>query len=859
MANIKLLTSVLSRLLARCSPTTLLSVIFLFSVSTIHAEDVSIGPEPEWLYKPVLKPVKPYAEGSVSDGYYLEYVDGQVNLRSQAVYRHVIRHIVNESGVQNASEVSVTYDPAYQKVIFHKIVLIRNGRKTSQLNLDQIKVVQEETEAESFLYYGMKRAFIILKGTRKDDRIEYAYSIVGFNPVFENRFTDKIYFSADEEISNYFQTYLVPDDRSLTFKTLNGASQPVKTKRGDLDIYHWNNPPLKLYESQNKVPEWFDNYPSVEISEFRNWKEVADWGYNLFSRYKYEIPDDLKSKISKWRTISKGDNEMFANLATRFVQDEIRYLGMEIGMYSHKPHLPSEVFKQAYGDCKDKALLLTTILRQEGIPAYVALVSTTRRSQLQFATPSIEDFDHAIVAVERSSGFLFMDATVNFQRGEFSTTYIPDYGFALLLKDGQDKLQSIEPGYPNSTEIIERYVLPLKDSSRLIVTTLYQGGAADKIRAEMAEVSMKEMSLSYLKFYEKYLDGIKYVKFMEAKDDSVRNHYHTLEEYVMPSFWENKKNGGKVIEVYAKSVDASIPDPKGAYTEGPMAIEFPLMLKYSLILDLDEQYSLPFEDIHQKTDSYQFDFTSSVNGNQVELKYFYKTFKDHIPQNELAAYKEAYTKIAEYMSFEFSKGDGTQSPKEKARKGDSGINWLMVLIAVLLLGGVVAAFRKLDDRAPKNNVSFANESIGGWVAFLGVTLLLSLLFQLYSFSQSNYFDHSTWIEIENSGGKFLQFIFVVELINAAFTISFLSFLLYWFIKRRDIFPEMFIGYFIGFLSGQLLLIILYIIAHSRNILVEVPKENTIAFVRSLIYGAVWTTYVRRSLRVKNTFVVRKHS
>ena len=859
MANIKLLTTVLPRLLDRYSLTSILSVCLLFAVSTIHAENVSIGSEPEWLYKPVLKPIKSYEEGSVSDGYYLEYVDGQVNLRSQSVYRHAIRHIVNESGVQNASEVSVTYDPAYQKVIFHKIALIRNGRITSQLNLDQIKVVQEETDAESFQYNGMKRAFIILKGTRKDDRIEYAYSIVGFNPVFENRFTDKIYFSADDEISNYFQTYLVPDGRSLTFKMLNGATPPLKTKRGDLVIYHWNNPPLKLYESQNKVPEWFDNYPCVEISEFRNWKEVADWGYNLFSRYQYEIPDELKLKISKWRTISKGDKEMFANLATRFVQDEIRYLGMEIGMYSHKPHLPSEVFKQAYGDCKDKALLLTTILRQEGIPAYVALVSTNRRSQLQLATPSIEDFDHAIVAVERSSGFLFMDATVNFQRGEFSTTYIPDYGFALLLKDGQDKLQSIEPGYPNSTEITERYVLPLKDSSRLLVTTLYQGGAADKIRAEMAEVSIKEMSQSYLKYYEKYLEGIRHVKNVEARDDSVRNHYHTLEEYVMPSFWKGKENGGKVIEVYAKTVDVNIPDPKGAYAEGPMAIEFPLTLRYSLILELDAQYSLPFEDIHQKTDSYQFDFTSSVNGNQVELKYFYKTFKDHIPQNELAAYKEAYAKIVEYMSFEFSKGDGIQSPTEKPRKGDSGINWLMVLIAVLLLGGAVAGFRKLDARVPSTSVSFANQSIGGWVAFLGVTLLLSLLFQIYSFTESNYFDHSTWIDIENSGGRYLQFIFVVEFINAALTISFLGFLLYWFIKRRDIFPEMFIGYFIGFLSGQLILIILYIIAHYRNLLVEVPKENTIAFVRSLIYGAVWTTYVRRSVRVKNTFVVRKNT
>jgi hypothetical protein len=209
------------------------------------------------------------------------------------------------------------------------------------------------------------------------------------------------------------------------------------------------------------------------------------------------------------------------------------------------------------------------------------------------------------------------------------------------------------------------------------------------------------------------------------------------------------------------------------------------------------------------------------------------------------------------MSFEFSKDGGTQSPTEKARKVDSGINWLMVLIAVLLLGGVVAAFRKLDGRAPRNSVSFANESIGGWVAFLGVTLLLSLLFQIYSFSQSNYFDHSSWIELEQSGGKFLQFIFIVEFVNAALTISFLSLLIYWFIKRRDIFPEMFIGYFVGFLTGQLILIILYIIAYSRNIMVEVPKENTIAFVRSLIYGAVWTTYVRRSVRVKNTFVVRK--
>ena len=432
-----------------------LSAIMLFSFFLfclpVLADNISTLPEPAWLYKGRLNPVKPQTNSTVSDGYYLEYVDQQVNLGTQTSYRHYIRHIINESGVQNASEVSVSYDPAYQKVIFHSIFLVRNGQRMNQLKLDQVRVVQEETEAENFQYNGTKRAFIILKGTQKGDRIDYAYSIVGFNPVFQNHFTDKIYFSADDEISNYFQTYIVPADRKLVFNTYNDAPKPVEIRQDNMIIYHWDNPPLKIYETQSQVPGWFNNYPCVEISEFKNWKEVADWGINLFNHYQYNIPEDLKSKIAKWRAMSKGDKEMFANLATRFVQDDIRYLGLETGVYSHKPHQPADVFQQRYGDCKDKALLLTTILRQENIPAYVALVSTVRRSQLQFATPSIDDFDHAIVAVERSSGFLFIDATMNFQRGEFSTTYIPNYGYALLVKDGEDKLQ------PDRTGISKHY------------------------------------------------------------------------------------------------------------------------------------------------------------------------------------------------------------------------------------------------------------------------------------------------------------------------------------------------------------------------------------------------------------------
>lgn len=854
----RVLMSVFSRLAKSIYLTVAATVFLLFLFSTLKAQDISIQPEPTWLYKTSERAVLPRTADSVNDGYYLEYINTQNNLQLQTAYRKYIRHIVNESGVQNASEISVSFDPAYQKLVFHQIALVRNGQRINQLSLDQIKVVQEETDAERYQYNGMKRAFVILQGTRKDDRIEYAYSLIGYNPVLKDHYTGRVYFSTTDWIGNYFQTFIVPADRKLLFKTYNGAVEPNKIVKDNFVIYHWSNPPLKTYESQNQVPVWFDNYPYVEISEFRDWKEVATWGYNLFNQYRYELPAELRSKISVWRSMAKGDNDMFATLATRFVQDEVRYLGMEDGMYSHKPHLPADVFRQRYGDCKDKALLLTTILRQEGIPAFVALVSTERRSQLQFAPPSIEDFDHALVAVERSSGFVFVDATVNYQRGEFSTTYIPNYGFALLLREGENTLQPIEPGYPYSVEIVERYSLPMKDSIRLAVETIYKGGEADGFRANIAEMSIKELSQSCLQYYEKFLDGIKTIRTVETTDDSIQNELTLRENYVIPSFWKALDNGKMSIDLYVKSVHERIPDPTGVYTDGPMALEFPLTLRYSMILEMDEKYEFPVEDIHLKTSSYQFDFTSTVNGNVIELKYFYKTFKDHIPKSEVADYKAAYSKIEEYLSFNFSSGGSVGNVDDKQYNNSPSVNWLMVLISCFVLGGMILLFRKLDNRvASVVGSTFASERIGGWVAFLGFSMFTSVIFQLYNFFSAGYFSEASWRVVESSGGRFLQFVFVAEMVFDLLVVTFLCFLIFWYVKRRDIFPTMFISYIIVYLGLQFVLIGLYIITRQVYPGFEVPVEHTLQLVRLLVYGAIWTTYLRRSERVKNTFVVSK--
>ncbi|MHA4845575.1 DUF3857 domain-containing protein [Flavitalea antarctica] len=206
--------------------------VILFLLLLVVAELVSakdkpqISPEPSWLYRITPDLTKQADPKKISNGYYLELFDSQINIRKQTSYVHYIRKIVNESGIQNASETSVEFSPEYETLTFHYIKIIRDGAVLNQLKLDQIKVIQEENDVDQYQYNGLKRAFIILKDIRKGDRIEAAYSLTGFNPVFDDKFIRSIDFSNGNPILNYFQTIIGETNRKLNFTYSGDCPRP---------------------------------------------------------------------------------------------------------------------------------------------------------------------------------------------------------------------------------------------------------------------------------------------------------------------------------------------------------------------------------------------------------------------------------------------------------------------------------------------------------------------------------------------------------------------------------------------------------------------------------------------------------
>ncbi len=102
-------------------------------------------------------------------------------------------------------------------------------------------------------------------------------------------------------------------------------------------------------------------------------------------------------------TAGKTDFYDKAEAIAEFVQKDIRYFIIEMGMGGYQPHPAADIFRNRYGDCKDKATLLSAMLSSVGIHSAIVIVDT-RRGVIDPAAPSIVA-NHAIGAIEIPKGY----------------------------------------------------------------------------------------------------------------------------------------------------------------------------------------------------------------------------------------------------------------------------------------------------------------------------------------------------------------------------------------------------------------------------------------------------------------------
>jgi hypothetical protein len=127
------------------------------------------------------------------------------------------------------------------------------------------------------------------------------------------------------------------------------------------------------------------------------WGDIGKWYLGL-AQPRTQATPQLQAKVKE---LTAGAADPIRPLA-RFAQRDVRYVAVEIGIGGYQPHAAGEVFSNRFGDCKDKATLLRTMLKELGIDAHFVLVNATRGAT-DPTFPSMFAFNHVIAAIPLSA------------------------------------------------------------------------------------------------------------------------------------------------------------------------------------------------------------------------------------------------------------------------------------------------------------------------------------------------------------------------------------------------------------------------------------------------------------------------
>ena len=403
------------------------------------------------------------------------------------------------------------------------------------------------------------------------------------------------------------------------------------------------------------VPYWFDAHNYIEVSQYSNWNEVS----KIVSDYYVPLSLDKEQAeyiLSNYPEITADSTkEDTIEILLDAVQEDIRYMGIEIGRGSYIPTEPYDVYTRKFGDCKDKSLLLCELLNYKGVESYPVLVYNSAGRDLINVLPSPYQFNHVIVKIIVDDEIYWFDPTNTFQEGSLENLSQADYGYGLVISEKTEDLERIDSGFTDINTIInEAFTLPLEitDTGNYTIESIYLNEDADYMRSYLSNSPPATIAEEFVDYLEFYYEGLTVEKDFEFTDDIVENKITLLEYYNIPEIWKYYSDQNHYQFTYS-------PFEIYNYTEElselnrtmPYSLRHPVKVEQNVTINLPETW-----DIDNSSDAYNtkhFSFLQDINysKNVLELSYTYESFEDSVPSDEIEEYNDVMVEIGQSIDY----------------------------------------------------------------------------------------------------------------------------------------------------------------------------------------------------------------
>jgi transglutaminase-like putative cysteine protease len=848
----------------------LLPALVLFAIATFAVGEAavastrqySVAPAPDWVEPMTLSNHGRLPRNPQGDRAYL-LVDRQFRVKNGwSAYRRYVSEVVNPAGVEDASQLTIDFDPQLDHLILHAVKVRRGNEVINELRHGRIEVLHRESELEQGILDGSLTFHLLMSNVRVGDMIDVSYTIEHHEPALGNRFFERVTTRWDEPVAHSRLRVLIPEKEPL-FVGGTEPSAPVKERKRGWQILEWNWNALPGVVADDDAPSWYQQYPAIQFSQFPNWGSVVRASLPLYS-FNTRDPE-LAALVEHLKSSAKTQSGR-ALAAVRFVQEKIRYTGLELGSGAFRPRPPGEVLRSRYGDCKDKSLLAVALLRAMGFDAAPALVSTRWRGHLDEQLPSAGDFDHAIVRLRLEGKTYWIDVTETAQGGVLETLQQADFGKSLVISPGVTTLEPIAPQVPAQPLVTASAVFDLRAGlsaeGSYTISTVYRGSEADGLRSRLRRTSAAELGEGYLNYYKGRYPEIRAAGPPVIHDDPLANVITVNEAYRIAHPFESRP-GERRFELEPEIIEDFAQKPRQVARNAPLELDYPVNVAEQIRIRLPRYF--PIKDEVVKIDHPTFRYESRVShlGNDVLFDAQYRTLADEVPRNELERFVDRIEDVRQDGMLQFTSSD--PSPHEGTRtrtvtfvRADAGVGVpSMLTLAVALAFGIWCGWRVFRyDPTPERARENAPSGIRGFLVLQAIAVSLAPLVILFVLA--------VWLMLSNSrvwqglGATSYRpwcnyaYLILLAAICVQLVVSFVSAVLF-FSKRSSapgvIVAIMWFGWFVS-LGMELFGSAIGIHSYSLTKSVADASEQLIAVV-------LWSLYLLRSQRVKATFISRR--
>jgi hypothetical protein len=413
------------------------------------------------------------------------FCDEKIEITSdnkQISYLHYLIQILNERGKESFSETHIEYDSTYEKVELEYARTIKPDGKVIDVGSRHIRDV---TKYLNFPLYSNVRVYIIsFPEITEGVNIEYKLKVIRNQLINKKDFVLAYPLQSSEPIIRANFTIELPKERTLQIKTLNekynnfsADLKPRLEEKQDKIIYCWEFKDIPQIIPESNMPPRVEINPTLFISTFQSWNEVYNWWWGL-AKDKMKADEAIEEKIKELIQGEISDEAKIRKIYN-FCAKEIRYVAVEYGQAGYEPHPAGDIFRNKYGDCKDQAILLVTMLKKANFPAWPVLIGTKDYYNLNEDFPSML-FNHAIAAVSLKDKIVFLDPTA--ETCSFGDLPPADQGRRVLVcqEDGY-KIENT-PLYPAQHNLIKQImdIKINKDESISAEKTIFSFGVYDQ-------------------------------------------------------------------------------------------------------------------------------------------------------------------------------------------------------------------------------------------------------------------------------------------------------------------------------------------------------------------------------------------